>query len=198
MRNYLWCSFEVADGAMHLILTHYYHRGDNPFQSLSSLAEEEALHIIANLQGRNGAVYRRFSDPKKYLRQRKETESWIRNEFIKKGGQPISTYPQYFVVEQSVWIEEGYNGQSCIVQFPLSAFSPKHVSFTYPDSMLSYWLKGQTNKVFHHPEYHGQVFASSEMDKIIDKFGIPREEWRTEEARRYDLFIEAQVWVNLP
>jgi hypothetical protein len=181
-----------------LILTHYYYRDDSPFQSLSSLAEEEALRIIANLQGRNGDVYRRFYDPEKYLRQRKETESWVRNEFIRKGGEPISTYPQYFVVEQSVWIEEGYNGQSRIVQFPLSAFSPKHVSFTYPDSMLSYWLKGQTDKAFHHPEYHGQVFASSEMDRIIDKFGIPQEEWRTEEARRYDLFIEAQVWINLP
>jgi hypothetical protein len=30
----------------------------------------------------------------------------------------------------------------------------------------------------------------------MDKFGIPREEWRTEKVRRYDLFIEAQVWVN--
>ena len=181
-----------------MILTHYYHRDDNPFQSLSSLAEEEALRIIANLQGRNGAVYRRFCDPEKYLRQRKETERWVRNEFIRKGGEPISTYPQYFVIEQSVWIEEGYNGQSRIVQFLLSAFSPKRVSFTYPDSMLSYWLKGQTDKVFYRPEYHGQVFALSEMDKIMDVFGIPREEWRTEEVRRYDLFIEAQVWVNFP
>ncbi len=166
-------------------------------QSLSSLPKEEALCIIANLQGRNGAVYRRFRDPEQYLRQRQETENWVRDEFIRKGGEPISTYPQYFVIEQSVWIEEGYNGQSRIVQFPISAFSPKHVSFTYPDSMLSYWLKGQTAQVFYRPEYHGQVFTWNEIRKIIDKFGIPREEWRTEEVRRYDLFIEAQVWVSL-
>jgi hypothetical protein len=180
-----------------VILAHYYHKDDNPFQSLSSLAEEEALHVIANLQGRNGAVYRRFCDPEKYLRQRQETENWLRNEFIRNGEEPIYTYPQYFVVEQSVWIEEGYNGQSCIVQLPLSAFNPKHVSFTYPDSMISYWLKDQADKVFYRSEYHGQVFVSSEIRKIINEFGIPHEEWRTEEVRRYDLFIEAQVWVNL-
>lgn len=155
------------------------------------------MRIIANLQERNGAIYRRFSDPEKYLRQRQETEHWVRNEFIRKGGEPISNHPQYFVIEQSVWIEEGYNGQSCSVQFPISAFNPKHVSFTYPDSMLSYWLKGQADKVFYRPEYHGQVFLLSEIGKIIDEFGIPHEEWRTEEVRRYDLFIEAQVWVNL-
>jgi hypothetical protein len=33
--------------------------------------------------------------------------------------------------------------------------------------------------------------------QIINKFGIPGEEWRTVEARKYDLFIEAQVWDNV-
>jgi hypothetical protein len=181
-----------------VILTHYYHKDDNPFQSLSALAEVKALRIVANLQGRNGAVYRRFCDPEKYLRQRLATESWVRDEFIRKGGEPVSMYPHYFVIEQSVWIEEGYNGQSRIVQFPMSAFNPQHISFTYPDSMLSYWLRSQTDKVFYRPEYHGQVFVVSEIGKIIDEFGIPQEEWQTEEARRYDLFIEAQVWIDLP
>lgn len=113
-----------------MILTHYYHKDDKPFQTLSSLAEDEALSVISNLCKRTGAVYNRFSNPKKYLQGRQETENWVKEEFIKKGGQPIFPYPQYFVVERAVWIEEGFNGQSNLIQILLSAFSPEQVSFT--------------------------------------------------------------------
>jgi hypothetical protein len=159
---------------------------------------DAALNVIFNLRDRVGSVYRRFRNPEQYLKQRREAESWVRQEFIERGGQPISAYPHYFVVEQAKWIEQGYSGESGIVQFPVSAFQAEQVSFTYPDSMISYWLKSQTNKVFYHPEYHGQVFGLSEIRKIIDAFGVPDEEWRTEEARKYDLFIEAQVWTSIP
>lgn len=181
-----------------MILVHYHYRDDKPFQSLSFLHEDEALNVISNLGKRTGAVYRRFSSPQKYLRQRQETEGWVRQEFIQKGGQPISPHPQYFVVERAVWIEEGFSGRSSAIQIPLSAFSPKQVSFTYPDSMISYWLRNQTDKEFYRPEYHGQVFVLSEICKIIDEFGVPDEEWRTDGTRKYDLFIEAQIWGSIP
>ncbi len=181
-----------------MLLTHYHHKNDAPFQNLSSLADKDALSVISSLSDRAGSVYRRFRNPEQYLKQRRETEHWVRQEFIKKGGQPVSVYPHYFAIEQAKWIEAGYNGESLAVQFPVSAFQPEQVSFTYPDSMISYWLKGQTDEAFYRPEYHGQVFVLSEISKIIDAFGIPDEEWRTEEIRKYDLFIEAQVWANIP
>jgi hypothetical protein len=180
-----------------MILTHYHHKNDPPFQNLSSLSDEEALSIIISLRDRSGLVYRRFENPEKYLQHRRQAESWLRQEFIKKGGQPVSTYPQYFVVGRSMWIEEGYDGESRMVQFPISFFQDKQVSFTYPDSMISYWLKGQTDKIFYRPEYHGQVFNLSEIYQMIAVFDIPVEEWRTEELRRYDLFIEAQIWATI-
>ncbi len=181
-----------------MLLAHYYHRDDKPFQTLSSLGKDEALSVISNLGDRTGAVYRRFRNPQNYLQQRQETENWVRQEFIRKGGQPVSDYPQYFAVERAIWIEEGFNGQSNTIQMQLSSFRPEQVSFTYPDSMISYWLRGQTGKEFHHPEYHGRVFTLDEIRGIIAKFGIPGEEWRTNEVRKYDLFIEAQVWDYLP
>jgi hypothetical protein len=181
-----------------MILTHYHHKNDAPFQNLSSLAYEEALSVISNLRDREGSVYRRFRNPEQYLKRRREAESWVRQEFIKKGGQPISVYPHYFVIERARWIEEGYNKESLAVQFPVSAFQPEQISFTYPDSMISYWLKSQTDQVFYRPEYHGQVFVLSEISKVIDVFDVPAEEWRTKETRKYDLFIEAQVWASIP
>jgi hypothetical protein len=181
-----------------MILTHYYHQDDPPFQNLSLLTHEEALSVISSLRNRVGAVYNRFKDPKKYLSQRRETEQWVRQEFIKKGGKPISAYPHYFTLDRAAWIETGYEGQSKQIHFPVSTFQPEQVSFTYPDSMISYWLQSQVKEVFYCSEYHGRVFTLSEIYKVVDKFGIPHEEWQTAKDRKYDLFIEAQVWTSIP
>jgi hypothetical protein len=180
-----------------MLLTHYFSKTDQPFQSLSSLSDIEALPVIDNLRDRSGAVYRRFQDPQKYLAQRRLTESWLRQEFIKRGGQPVLAYPHYFVVDRSVWIEEGFNGKFEMVSRSSSAFPATQISFTYSDSMVSYWLQSQIDQEFYHPEYHGQVFTSSEIEGVIDLFGIPQAEWRSVHTRKYDFFIEAQVWINL-
>jgi hypothetical protein len=180
-----------------MLLTHYYHQDDQPFQNLSALTDEAAVQVIAGLRDRSGAVYLRFADPEKYWQQRRTTEKWLKQEFIKKGGQPVLDYPHYLVVERAVWIEEGYHGNSDQVQRLLADFPPSQVSFTYPDSMISYWLQSQTDEAFYHSEYHGQVFTVGEIQSVINQFGIPQTEWRTTVSRRYDLFIEAQVWTDI-
>lgn len=181
-----------------MILTHYHPKDQPPFQNLSALTKSEALKVMNDLGKRTGEVYRRFSNPQKYLRLRQATERWLREEFIRKGGQPLSDYPTYFVVERATWIEEGFNGESSAIQIPLSAFEASQVSFTYPDSMVSYSLRNYQDRVFYHPEYHAQVFNATEISKIIDGVGIPAEEWRTDETRKHDIFIEAQVWGSIP
>jgi ribosomal protein L21E len=187
-----------------MILTHYYHEDDRPFQTLSSLSDEAALKIISSFKERTGAVYQRFRNPLEYLSQRRETENWIRDEFVKQGGQPLTKYPQYFTIGQAVWIEDGYNGKNKIIQIPLSAFHADRISFTYPDSMISYWLKNQaidTNYIqsngFYHPEYHGKVFRLTAIYEVIRLFGIPEKQWQTDMSRKYDIFIEAQVWEDI-
>lgn len=158
---------------------------------------EEALTIATQLQAKDGAVYRRFKEPRKYLEARIATEKWLKDEFIKKGGEPKIFFPLYMVVENATWIEEGYNGQSRKIQIPISEFETKEVSFTYPDSMISYWLKDK-KQPFYQPDYHGQVFRLDEIIQIIKKYGIPVKEWKTQEARRHDIFIEAQIWNEQP
>ncbi len=181
-----------------MILTHYHHKDQPPFQNLSVLSESEALKVMSELGKRTGEVYHRFRNPQKYLRLRQATERWLKQEFIRKGGQPLFDYPAYFVVERATWIEAGCKGESSAIQIPLSAFKAEQVSFTYPDSMVSYSLRKQQDKAFYHPEYHAQVFDTAEIRKIIDNFGMPAEAWRTDETRKHDLFIEAQVWGNIP
>jgi hypothetical protein len=180
-----------------MLLTHYFGKTDRPFQSLSSLSDAAALQVIGNFGDRSGAVYHRFQNPQKYLAQRRLTESWLRQEFIQKGGQPVLAYPHYFVVDRSIWIEEGFNGQFEMVSRSSLDFPATQISFTYSDSMVSYWLQSQIDQDFYHAEYHGQVFTSSEIKGVIDLFGIPQAEWRSVPTRKYDFFIEAQVWINL-
>lgn len=103
-------------------------------------------------------------------------------------------FPLYMVVENTTWIEEGYKGQSRKIQIPISEFEPKEVSFTYPDSMISYWLKDKKQAPFYQPDYHGQVFRLDEIIQVIKKYRIPVEEWKTQKARKHDIFIEAQIW----
>jgi hypothetical protein len=187
-----------------MILTHYHHKADRPFRNLSALSDAAALAVIADLQSRSGAVYRRFRDPVQYLAQRRSTECWLREAFIQQGGRPQSAYPHYFVVGRSSWIEAGFEGEYGMVQLPIEAFPTETVSFTYTDSMISHWLRSQTEQEFYQPEYHGQVFDRCGISQIIDQLGLPGEAGRSLPvadrssvvASRYNLFIEAQVWIK--
>jgi hypothetical protein len=191
-------------GKSSMILTHYHHKADRPFQNLAALSDAAALAVIADLQSRSGAVYRRFRDPVPYLAQRRSTERWLREAFIQQGGRPQSAYPHYFVVGRSSWIEAGFEGEYGMVQLPIAAFPVETVSFTYTDSMISHWLRSQTEQAFYHPEYHGRVFGLSGIHQVIATFGLPGEAWRSTTgddqslavASRYNLFIEAQVWIK--
>jgi hypothetical protein len=181
-----------------LLLTHYHHRDEPPFQNLSALTRADAIEVMMNLRNRSGKVYHRFQNPQSYIEKRQRVESWVRQEFINKGGRPANTYPHYFVVGRSLWIEEGYQNQYLSTDYPITAFDRSQVSFTYPDSMISYWLKSQSQQVFYHPEYHGQVFTLGEISAIIALFGVPIDEWRNDQMRQHDLFIEAQIWSDIP
>ncbi|MGD1896092.1 MAG: hypothetical protein ACFB16_03975 [Phormidesmis sp.] len=182
------------DPAESWMLTHYHHKSQKPLQSLSALTDREALKIMTALGEKEGEVYRRFKQPQKYLQLRKKTEAWLRQEFVRKGGQPTTPYPHYFSLGPAPWIEEGYNSQSKAIYVPLSAFRPEHISFTYPDSMVSCSLRNKQDKVFYQADYNGQVFTLEEILQIISTFGMPGEAWRTDATRKHDLFIEAQVW----
>ena len=144
-------------------LTHYYKTGNPPFRSLSALADSEALKIASEFQNETALVYRRFKKYELYWLERRETERWLRNEFIKKGGQPKEEYPQYMVLGTSSYISEGYDDMCSEIRIPLSEFSEREISFTYPDSMVSRWLEQQKHEIYFQSAYHGKVFTLTEI-----------------------------------
>lgn len=68
-------------------LTHYYSIDKEPFQSLSDLSDEEAIKKMEELC--DDTIFgEKFKRPRQYVHKRIDTEQWVRNEFIAKGGQP--------------------------------------------------------------------------------------------------------------
>lgn len=176
-------------------LTHYYMSDQEPFQSLSSLSDEEAIEIMEKLCD-DTPFGERFKNPFQYLRDRKDTEKWVRETFTAKGGKPKDKFPISMVLGSSKWLVEvaPERYKHAEIRIPLSVFTEYDVSFTYPDSMISRWFGRDKPAEYYLPDLHGQVFTLSEILSIIKEKGMPEEEWESNLPRDLAPYIEAQVW----
>ena len=84
------------------------------------------------------------------------------------------------------------------IQVPLALFRENAISFTYPDSMVSFLLNIERNPEYYLPAYHGHVFTLAEMRAILETNGQPDYEWGTELPGEMANYIEAQVWDHEP
>ncbi len=176
-------------------LTYYYNTDNEPFQSLTDLAEDDAVNIMEKLCD-DTPYGERFKIPVQYLKSRKATETWVRKAFIAKGGKPKDKIPISMVLGASQWLvaaapDPEKHGEICI---PLSVFRPCDISFTYPDSMLSRWFGEEKPAEFYLPDLHGKVFTISEILSIVEINGMPEEDWENKLQKRLAPYIEAQVW----
>ena len=176
-------------------LTHYYSLDKEPFQSLSALSDEEAIKIMEKLCD-DTPYGERFKNPIQYLKDRKDTEQWVREEFIVKGGRPKDKFPIAMVLGSSKWLVEAApdrvkHGE---IRIPLSVFTEYDVSFTYPDSMISRWFGREKTVDYYQAELHGIVFTLPEILSIVSEKGLPEEDWGTNLPRHLAPYIEAQVW----
>lgn len=176
-------------------LTHYYKRDAPPFRSLSALPDDAAIRVMEALYEETifGA---RFRNPAEYLRERRQTEQWVRELFIAKGGRPQEPYPIYTVLGTSPWIVAGSGLADLIpcVHIPLSILDEGDVSFTYPDSMISHWFGADMPAAYYLPGVHGQVFTKTEILAIVEDKGMPEEGWQTNLPPDLAPYIEGQVW----
>ncbi|HSR30601.1 MAG TPA: hypothetical protein VLY63_08545 [Anaerolineae bacterium] len=180
-------------------LTYYYTRGTEPFRSLSALPDEKALRIMEELCD-DTPYGARFKDPVQYMRDRKQTERWVREEFIAKGGKPRESYPIPMVLGASKWMAKQAPNPDAHgeIRIPLSVFAETDVSFTYPDSMISLWFGREKPVEYYQPEVHGKVFTVSEILSIVEARGLPEEAWKTNLPSNLAPYIEAQVWNHEP
>lgn len=179
-------------------LTHFYRKGRAPFQSLSSLPDWEAMQIMKDLYVEGSTIWERFKEPLDYLVARRETEEWLRHEFIARGGQPQRTAPIYMVFGRTRWLE--INGDPATlattaeIDIPISLFTAKDISFTYPDSMTTRLLAEQKEADYFLPDFHGKLFTLPEMVAIVHTKGLPGVGWGNNLPASIPNYIEAQVW----
>jgi len=183
-------------------LIHVYKKDTEPFRSLSALSEAEALGIMEALYVKGSIFWERFENPAGYLQLRRQVEEWLRSAFIAKGGMPQASYPIYMVLGSSRWLQTMLDpitlGTTVQIQIPLSAFSECDLSFTYPDSMVSFLLSNEKNPKYYLPEYYGRVFTLSEIRSIVETNGLPGWTWGTNLPSRLANYIEVQVWNHEP
>jgi hypothetical protein len=183
-------------------LIHYYRKGSEPFQSLSTLSEIDAVELMSFLYIQGAIFWERFKHPAEYLRRRREIENTMHQEFISKGGNPQLRFPIYMVLGRSKWalevVDESTLETTVEKEIPLSIFNESDISFTYPDSMVSYMFAKQKDPKFYQSDYHGKIFTLPEIVKIINANGMPGEEWKTNMPENLANYIEAQVWNKKP
>ncbi len=179
-------------------LIHAYKAGTQPFQSLSALPDEVAIQIMQGLYVEGSAFWERFKDPADYLRARRQTEQWLRQEFIAKGGDPQETYPIYMMLGRSQWVRRAMSADTTNsvleIHVPLSIFRECDISFTYPDSMVTLLYESEKNPEYYQPDYHGKLFTLSEIRAIIASKGMPGDDWGTNTPGHLANYVEAQVW----
>ena len=169
---------------------------------MSALSDVEAVGIMKDLYVERSVFWERFKDPAGYLQLRRQVEEWLRSEFIAKGGKPQASYPIYMMLGRSKWVQTMLDATTLAttreLQIPLSVFRDCDVSFTYPDSMVSFILNDQRNPEYYLPEYHGKVFTLCEMRSIVEANGLPGSTWGTNLPGDLANYIEAQIWNHEP
>jgi hypothetical protein len=180
-------------------LTYYYSVGAEPFRCLSALPDDDAIRIMEALAD-DTPYGARFKDPAAYMRNRRMTERWVREQFIAKGGRPREHYPVPMVLGSSRWMRAQSPNPAAHgeIRIPLSVFTQVDVSFTYPDSMISLWFGRDKPQPYYLPDYHGIVFTMSEILSIVEAKGLPEDEWDTHLPDDLAPYIEAQVWNQEP
>ncbi len=176
-------------------LTYYYKAGTIPFRSLSVLPEREAIRLM-NEQYSDDPVGGRFRHPEIHLRDRRETEKWLREAFVLKGGQPVDDHPIYLVLgyyEEFDTLRTQYHFN--VLRIPLSWIDDTQISFTFFDSMYSFRLGRDRPSEYYQERYHGKVFTKTEILSIVrEKQESGESWWWGRIPQDYFPFIEAQVW----
>jgi hypothetical protein len=174
------------------LLTHYYRR--EPFRSLSELDDNEVAAVLAQLEGSGPLEYRLTRS--EYLPKRRAIESRMREAFVAKGGAPVRTEPHYFMLGTFSLYEEDDTMRS--VSIALEDVRPEIVSFTHTDSFFAFSDHNLRGVPIPPRPYHSQVFTLDELPALVAEHGLPGERWRTDPDRRFDVYVEAQVWDDAP
>ncbi|MEL7001229.1 MAG: hypothetical protein AAFN93_00700 [Bacteroidota bacterium] len=180
----------MKDIQMPEYLYHYYELENGPFRNITRNKLERAKEIQNSI-----SVGINSKRPPNYIELRFALEKRLKDAFTIKGGQPTRDDPFYFTLGECDWLKSMYSNPG-VVKIPLANLDFKYLTFTYPDSMVSFQFGDEPKLATYRKEVNGKVFLFDEIEKeIISKYGIPsQEKWESDESMKYDRYIEAQLW----
>lgn len=171
-------------------LTHY--TKGRPFRSLTERPPEEWPGLLAGLSEENALAFARFGR-EDYLPNRAALEARMHAEFVSRGGRPERRNPHYLVLGRSPWFER-HEPRLLAVRLPLDSIDPLRVSFTWGDSMTSYYLRDgiwpRAEEL--RREHHGRLFLLDEIVALAAERGLP--DGPTRDCP--DHYVEAQLWAD--
>ncbi len=185
------------------VITHYHARVDQPFQNLCDLDPSELAQTLDKLKRRkaNNTDYKRvFGDL--YMDFRSKTDIKLRALFEVRGGKPERQSPHYFVLGECDWFS-GLYPDPAAVTLDWRSLPREQTSFTYPDSFISMRLGPEYGLP---PEplkpYHERAFFLDELADVVARHGLPDgtadEEYQGYHKRKFEKYIEVQVWTDWP
>jgi len=173
------------------MVTHNYDPGGLFLGNVCDLEPAEAERVLDRIRSSG----RRQIKPT-YMRRRLETEAWLIAERRRLLGDTPRERPIYFFLGN---FADGKDpSRPCSLVMPLRALPEDVITFTYPDSMASLPLATLDEHRDECQSYHGQVFSLSEIKEVIAEFGVPAATWADDHRRRFDRYVEVQVWDERP
>ncbi len=170
-------------------LYHYYEIEQGPFLNITQNKFEEAIKIQNNI-----SVGFNSKRPPNYIELRFALEKRLKESFVAKGGKPKRNDPFYFTLGECEWLKSCYKNPG-VVKIPLTAIKPGQISFTYPDSMVSFQLYDELKLSKYRKACNGHVYLLNELKVLLNEYGLPSEEkWLSQENLKYDRYVEVQVW----
>jgi hypothetical protein len=120
----------------------------------------------------------------------------MRTQFAGLGGKPTRANPHYAILGTFSLYEDDQEYKS--VRLPLASLPPDSVSFTFTDSFFTFSNANLRGIPIPERPYHGRVYRLEDVPGLVAEYGLPGERWRTEPDRRFDVYIEAQIWDDAP
>ncbi len=166
-----------------LYIVHYYYPGTDPWKNIMNLPEEEAFRTAKELAAAHPETtsFYRCADFQNYYSRRKMADAYVRDTFIRLGGNPRLQHPYSFVLSESEYLKDWFDSSDRIV-LDLSDIPDDQISFTIGDS-CALFTQGLELVVLTKKMLLEQVRA---CDGLVDVF-------LKKALGRYQ-YVEVQLW----
>lgn len=118
-----------------IFITHYYYPGTDPWKNIMNLPEKEAFEKASKLAAMypDTTSFGRFADFENYYPNRKKTDEYVREAFIRLGGKPELKHPYSFTLMECDYLRNWFSEGEKIT-FDLADIPDDRISFTIGDS----------------------------------------------------------------